>query len=583
MKSLGKSKLSKRPRRVLMSIFIYILVFGLSMGTSFGLCYAYFSAKVEASGTVTMGELTIDYYNEAGTTLASNLIVYSERDSSQNLLASSGTVMPGDVLHIKGQIKNVNSANAIDCYTLLRVEVTKTFEGEGADLSYKDIDYFKLDGTKVVAGANGRYTTAPTLLAVGASASLDIEYEVLGKEVNNSYSNKDVQVVLTLLGYQTELIVEETYNNSGSDSSIYGSVGVQATHKLIGQEIDVWGDNNTASTSLTGAGTEANPYLINSINDLLYFSTNCMGASYSGKYFKITKHLDLNNKNWTPMSNFQGILDGDGYSILNLYILNSGSNVGFISNIQGATLKNIIIKNVKIVATFTGTSGLYVAPLVAYGNDGRNSLIQNCGVIGSSAITNHIEVTSSTSLTVLIGGLVGSVYQYNSAVGIENCYSMVNISASLSCSTLYLYLGGIIARCPTNSSAIKTIKNCYFIGDISVNNTSSSATLCVGLIAGGVLGVDNVINIENCFAISSSNYTHIGRTLALNNNVNNAYINSASQTSFTRVGVLKTENTLSRDGIKDIANLRDEMGWSVVDWDVDSGLNSGYPRLRVEK
>lgn len=577
MKSLGKSKLSKRPRRVLMSIFIYILVFGLSMGTSFGLCYAYFSAKVEASGTVTMGELTIDYYNEAGTTLASNLIVYSERDSSQNLLASSGTVMPGDVLHIKGQIKNVNSANAIDCYTLLRVEVTKTFEGEGADLSYKDIDYFKLDGTKIVAGANGRYTTAPTLLAVGASASLDIEYEVLGKEVNNSYSNKDVQVVLTLLGYQTELIVEETYNNSGSDSSIYGSVGIQATHKLIGQEIDVWGDNNTASTSLTGAGTEANPYLINSINDLLYFSTNCTGTSYSGKYFKITKHLDLNNKNWTPMSGFRGILDGDGYSILNLYISNSGSLIGFIANIQGATLKNIIIKNVKITSNFSGDSVLYVAPLVAYCNM-YQSYIKNCAVIGSSSVDTHVEVTSTKN--PYIGGIAGTMYQISSGVSIENCYAMVNISVSGSAPMVCV--GGIAGRCPNSSSSIKTIKNCYYIGNISVTSTNSGSVNYVGLIV--AYGENNnSLNMENCFAISSSNYTHIGRASILNNNVNNAYINSSSQTSFTRVGVLKTENTLSRDGIKDIANLRDEMGWSVVDWDVDSGLNSGYPRLRVEK
>lgn len=580
MKGLGQSKLNKKPRRAFLSIMIYVLVFSFAMGASFGICYAYFSAKIEASGTVTMGELTIDYYNEAGTTLASDLIVYSERDKTQNLLTTNGTVMPGDILHIKGQIKNVNSANAIDCYTLLRVEVTKTFAGEDTDLSYKDIEYFKLDGTKVVAGENGRYNTAPTLLTVGSSANLDIEYQVLGEEVDNSYSKKDVQMVMTLLGYQSELIVEETYNNSGSDSSIYGSVGVQATHKLIGQEIDVWGDNNTASKSLTGAGTEANPYLINSINDLLYFRASCMGTSYSGKYFKITKHLDLNNKNWTPMSGFQGILDGDGYSILNLSITSGEANCGFFANISGATIKNVIIKNVKIISTFTATSGLYVAPLVAYGN-GSDSLIQNCCVIGSSAITNHIEVTSSTSLTVFIGGLVGSVYQYNSNVGIENCYSMINISASLSCPTLYL--GGIIARCPTDSSAIKTIKNCYFIGDISVNNTSSSATLCVGLIAGGVLGVDNVINMENCFAISSSNYTHIGRALALNNNVNNAYINSASQTSFTRVGDLKTGNSLLRDGIKVLGKLRDEMGWSVVDWDVDSGINSGYPRLRIEK
>lgn len=577
MKGLGETKLTRRPRRILISVAIYILVLSLSLGAGFGVCYAYFSAKVEASGTVAMGKLTVDYYNESGSSLASNLIVYSERDSSQNLLAENGTVMPGDILHIKGQIKNPNVDNAIDCYTLIRVQATKTYSSSGTDVSYKDISYYTLNGTQVVAEASGRYNTAPTLLEVGDSVSLDLKYELLGKEVDNSYSKKDVELVLTLMAYQTSMIEENTYSHSGANVSIYGSVGLQATHTLIGHEIDVWGDNNTASTSLTGSGTEASPYLISSINDLLYFKNSCMGASSSGKHYKMTKHLDLNNKSWSAMSGFCGVFDGDGYSILNLNITTGSSNYAFFGDVNGATIKNLTIKNVKIDVDYSGTSEINVAPLVAYSQN-NDSCILNCGVIGSSAVSTHIDVNCTSSSRVSVGGLIATHKQSSSNVVIENCYSMVNISTTGSSANFIV--GGICSRSTqSSSSAIKTVKNCYFIGSISTTSTNTSNSF--GLIVG--YADTNSLKLENCFAISTSNYTLIANNNMLNSNVNNAYINSASQTTFTRVGEIKTAHSLLRDGIKDIANLRDEMGWSLSDWDVDSGINLGYPRLRIEK
>ena len=119
MKKLGEIKLTRQPKRILIGVVVYVLMLCISVGAGFGLCYAYFSAKTDATGNITMGKLTIDYYNEAGTSLSSDLIVYSERDASQNLLVQNGTVMPGDILHIKGQVKNPNEESAIDSYALL--------------------------------------------------------------------------------------------------------------------------------------------------------------------------------------------------------------------------------------------------------------------------------------------------------------------------------------------------------------------------------------------------------------------------------------------------------------------------------
>ena len=589
MKKLGEIKLTRQPKRILIGVVVYVLMLCISVGAGFGLCYAYFSAKTDATGNITMGKLTIDYYNEAGTSLSSDLIVYSERDASQNLLVQNGTVMPGDILHIKGQVKNPNEESAIDSYALLKIEVTKTYDNSGSDVSYKDLSYFSLDGTRVVANSDGRYTVEPTLLNVGDSVSIDISYELVGNEIDNTYINKDVNVVMTLLGYQVDLVTEETYKNLGANTSIYGSVALQATHKLIGNEIDVWGDDTVASSSLLGDGTEESPYLISSVGDLLCLGANYTSSTYTGKYFRLTKHLDLNNKNWTPISNFYGNLDGDGYSILNLNIVmndNSSNvwNVGLFGIITNATIKNLIIRDISIDIDFNTTgSGTYVycGGLVGQIAQCSYAKIENCAVIGSSTVTNHIEITTLDDAWALyIGGLLGFGDVGYSGVVVENCYTMLNINISAKCR---VYCGGLLARLVYGDQTYTYgIKNSYYVGNITIAETTSNTH--IGLILSTNYVAGSNYEIENCFAISNSNYTLTKEDSYITKNVNNAYINSSSQDVMTKTGIEQTKIKLTRTNIKDLAILRDGLSWSLTEWKLDSGNeNNGFARLRIEK
>lgn len=72
-----------------------------------------------------------------------------------------------------------------------------------------------------------------------------------------------------------------------------------------------------------GEGTKEDPYLIENLNNFLYFAQN----HEKGTYYKLGADIDLkgNEKNpWTPIGSgeklFEGILDGDGHTIRGLYV-----------------------------------------------------------------------------------------------------------------------------------------------------------------------------------------------------------------------------------------------------------------------
>ena len=88
---------------------------------------------------------------------------------------------------------------------------------------------------------------------------------------------------------------------------------------------------SVSTTSLKGAGTKENPWLISSKDDLIYLSdmVNSQPASKNicdGEYFKLTADIDMSKYRFTAISKdydhiFNGIFDGDGHTIEGLTIV----------------------------------------------------------------------------------------------------------------------------------------------------------------------------------------------------------------------------------------------------------------------
>ena len=273
-------------------------------------------------------------------------------------------------------------------------------------------------------------TTASPILV--NEMTLDKENEKIG-------SNNTLQITATI---KPENADDKSLTWSSSDDTIatVSNTGL-VTPKKEGNVIITCTTNDGSNISKTCNIQILNGSLIYRRADLDARRNN-PGGSYI-----LMNDIDLSGKNWTPIPQFWGTLDGNGHSIDNMTIRNEDSNndyIAFIKEIKNkgvpVTIKNIKFKNVDIYS-----SGYYVACVL--------------GDWGACKINmSNIAVESGT---IIGNGMVGSLMSrtYDNT-NIENCYSHVNIN------TLCQYdAGGFIGSYYLQYNY--NIKNSYFDGTIS--------------------------------------------------------------------------------------------------------------------
>ena len=249
-------------------------------------------------------------------------------------------------------------------------------------------------------------------------------------------------------------------------------------------------DGNIASAFEGGSGTAADPYQITTGGQLLLIK------DYYDKNFVLAANIDLDNKNWLPIPDFTGTLDGTGYTIRNLQVSRTDDGQGLFANISGnAVVKNLNIKGVYIKAGSNDNIGALAGVI-----NGKSILIENINVIltenslilGNDAVggivgetwsgngqlaslTNcHVE-SVSTDYTIkgnsAVGGILG--YARNSDLAtlkIEKSTAKVSVYGGD-------YTGGILGNMSRNGAISFQISSCGFDGKVSGGN-------CVGGIAG---------------------------------------------------------------------------------------------------
>ena len=146
-----------------------------------------------------------------------------------------------------------------------------------------------------------------------------------------------------------------------------------------------------------GDGSNSDPYQISNAEKLTALQTqvNENGFSYTGKWFRLTNNIDLNNKSWTPIGvdalhSFGGSLDGGGKAISGLKVETNGACAGLFGSVRGAygvpvTMRDLTLKNGSVKFTSSGTS--YSGGLVAIVEGGialelRNVVAENLTVSG---------------------------------------------------------------------------------------------------------------------------------------------------------------------------------------------------------
>ncbi|MCQ2975350.1 MAG: hypothetical protein MJ211_11150 [Bacteroidales bacterium] len=241
--------------------------------------------------------------------------------------------------------------------------------------------------------------------------------------------------------------------------------------------------------------SDNNTYLIKNVGNLYWFMNYVnLGGDNVKANAVLTDNIIVNsdvlldgklntNKtflNWFPIGynnindiEYQGIFEGNGYTISGLYFNNQyQSCVGLFGLIN----KNATIKNLGIIDSyFNGNNN--IGGVCGFNNEGT---ISNC--YSNCVVSGHVE----------IGGISG----YNNEGIIKNCYSCSIISGDD-------YVNGV---CGLNYKGF--VSNCYNNSDFYNDNNLTTFDFCNGIL---FEGFDN--KIWNAGSISSVNNNEITFTL----------------------------------------------------------------------
>ena len=259
-------------------------------------------------------------------------------------------------------------------------------------------------------------------------------------------------------------------------------------------------DGSSVSAALVGTGTEYDPYLISSENDLAFVAKQVNDAvtTYEGVYFRLTVDLDLGNKQWHPIGQikanyFSGHFDGDGHTIYNLNVKTiDDSNAlygGVFGRVYNGSVKNLSVDGATIV---TAKYGGAIAGVINCTADGGAASIENChaanvnvrgvqigGIIGRSSMKkcskDQLKVIGCSAVNITLGVIsaddfaspdngnhfVGGIIGGAGATTISGCFAK-NITADIY-GTGFAPAGGIVGVLGADSQSAD-ITNCYAIG-----------------------------------------------------------------------------------------------------------------------
>ena len=245
-----------------------------------------------------------------------------------------------------------------------------------------------------------------------------------------------------------------------------------------------------------GSGTEAAPYEIPDVGKLTALQTqvNENGFSYTGKWFRLTNNIDLNNELWTPIGvdalhSFGGSLDGGGKTISGLKVETNGAWAGLFGSVRGTygvpmTMRDLTLKNGSVKFTSSGTSysgGLVAAVEGETVLELRNVVAENLtvsgGIFGSGGLLGRGRV-AMTNCHNRGGSVTGGYAGGLAGMGYSNLQDHVLAGCTNSAKVVGKRTAGGMTGNETHSDGSYT--SCANSGSISATQGYAS-----GIAAGG--------------------------------------------------------------------------------------------------
>ena len=276
-------------------------------------------------------------------------------------------------------------------------------------------------------------------------------------------------------------------------------------------------------TGMDGKGTQSDPYIIKTSENLAYISEKCNGGDiFKGIYFKFADDVESVTlpDNWTPIgmttNGFSGNINGNGKTLIV-----PANSLSLIGRPKGCTIENLSIYGERIpgcgliedywtdctalIKNITIKSGSHILKsglLGGYGNESVNiydCTIEKGVVIGddgswgdlADAPLRYLWASPVEPLKVrdMIGSFCGA---WNGTI--TNCVSYATVYGRN-------YVGGIVGF-KGQSMRKCIINNCAFYGDIIATGEGVGGILGSGYLAKS--GPNSpCATIENCYATGS--------------------------------------------------------------------------------
>ena len=281
-----------------------------------------------------------------------------------------------------------------------------------------------------------------------------------------SITKANIQIDVTGMNAGDEVKITTNLTNHA------GTIEVINNNMLDAKIVD--GKIVIVERTLQGEGTEASPYLINDVDDLVWLQekvdklTQDGSTQFAGKYFKLTNDIDLSGINWNPIGtmngdhgSFKGVFDGGDHTISNLYVEQAGDGIGLFARTTGnAVIKNLKLNNVTVKST---NNSNYVGGLV--GNAYASTKIENVHVSGNVYISGR----------GYIGGIAGHGYVVMDNVSVVATGDGLGNAKGLITSTFWC-AGGVLGYAGEGATNIMNAQ--------VENVVVTSAAGCLGAIVG---------------------------------------------------------------------------------------------------
>lgn len=219
--------------------------------------------------------------------------------------------------------------------------------------------------------------------------------------------------------------------------------------------------NEPDEHSFRGSGSAGNPYLIESVADLVHLAERANrwgGEDFAGQHFLLTRDLNLGQHFWIPIGSerekpFRGSFNGNGRVIREIYIGDEyGGNIfeacglfGYLG--EGASIVNLTIMGGRIIGgerDSNSRAGALAGLIACNVDNGREDsiIIRNCRNLGVEVVGANVPNMS------VAGGLIGEAYSYCRGGGaaiilLENCSNNSRVAGGTARRS---FAGGIMGK-----------------------------------------------------------------------------------------------------------------------------------------